>query len=369
MTSTAPPARPRDDGAAPARNTTSASRDRSQRPLRPVLVVLVLGLGGTLLLGLSFGSARIPLTEVWGILLADVIPGLGQQDVSAMRQAIVIESRLPRVLLSMVVGACLAVAGAVAQAVTRNPLADPYLLGVSAGAGFGVVTVVVLGFGVGAVGAYTLPLAAFLGALVPLLLVLLLSGAGRDATMLILLGVAVGQIFQALITFALLVIADDHEIAGVLHWQAGGFGDARWGFLPAPTLSLVLVATVVILGARWLNLLQVGDEGAGALGMNVQRFRLLMLVAVSLLTGTAVAVAGGIGFIGLIVPHAAVFLVGSNARRSIPVAALVGALALALADLVARALTPATEFPVGVVTALVGAPVFVYMLYRRRRKM
>ena len=267
-------------------------------------------------------------------------------------------------MTAAVVGAALAIAGVVAQAVTRNPLADPYLLGVSSGAGFGVVLVTVLGVGSGALGAFTLPFAAFLGALFPLAGAIAVSLRAHAVTAIVLVGVAMSMVFSAATTFTLLVLGDDHQLGTVMRWLAGGFGDATWSMLAAPALVLLTVGGGVLLCGRQLNLLLVGDDGATALGMEVRWFRILILLADSLLTAAAVAVSGTVGFIGLLIPHIAGHLVGRNTVRLIPVAAVAGALALVLADVVARSVSGSTELPVGVVTGLLGAPAFLVMLWR-----
>ncbi|MFC7450211.1 FecCD family ABC transporter permease [Rhodococcus daqingensis] len=318
-------------------------------------------------LAVSFGSVRIPVGDVWAIVGHRLSGGAYDAWWSQARERIVIDSRMPRAITAAVVGAALAVGGALAQAVTRNALADPYLLGVSAGAGFGVVLVTVLGVGAGVAGVFTVPIAAFLGALIPMFAALVIGGRYQNVTGVILVGVALAQVFSALTMFVLLVLADEHQLSAVLRWIAGGFGDARWSTVTYPSVMLAVVGAAALFAARWLNLLHAGDDGATALGMNVRRFRMLILLGVSVLAGAAVAVAGAIGFVGLLVPHVAGFLVGVNAIRLIPVAALLGAVTLVLADLAARAVSSSTELPVGVVTALVGAPVFIVMLYRQYR--
>ena len=201
---------------------------------------------------------------------------------------------------------------------TRNPLADPYLLGVSSGAGFGVVVVTVLGLGVGALGAFTVPVAAFLGAMVPLFLSLAIGGRYPQPTAVILVGVASAQVFSALITFSILVVADEHQLSSVMHWLAGGFGDSRWSTAIFPAVALATVGAAMMLSASRIDLLQAGDDGAAALGMNVRRFRVVQLLGVSMLAGAAVSVAGGIGFIGLLVPHLAGYVVGARAVGCCP---------------------------------------------------
>ncbi|ORI28077.1 iron ABC transporter [Rhodococcus erythropolis] len=334
-----------------------------------LLVALLVALAIVLGLAVSFGSVRIPVGDVWAIVGARLAPGTFETWWTAARESIVIDSRLPRALTAAVVGASLAMSGAVAQAVTRNPLADPYLLGVSSGAGFMVVLVSVLGFGAGLLGVFTIPVAAFVGAMVPLFLALLIGGRYPQPTAIILVGVALAQIFSALITFCILVLADDRHVTSVMHWIAGGFGDARWSTLIFPTITLVVVGTALLFSSRWMDVLQTGDDGAAALGMNVRRFRVLSLLAVSVLAGAAVSVAGGIGFIGLLIPHLAGFIVGTRAIRLLPAAALLGAVAMVAADTAARSVAQSTEVPVGVITALVGAPIFVWMLYRQYRRL
>jgi iron complex transport system permease protein len=314
---------------------------------------------------ISLGTVNIPFGDVWAIVAHRIAPGSFQPWWTEAREAIVVDSRLPRALTAAVVGAALAIAGAVAQAVTRNPLADPFLLGVSSGAGFGVVLVTVLGVGGGALGAFTLPAAAFLGALLPLAGAIAISVRTQAVTAIVLVGVAMSMVFSSLITFTLLVLGNDHQIGTVMRWLAGGFGDATWTMLTVPALVLLTVGSGVLACSRQLNLLLVGDGGAAALGMNVARFRILTLLAVSLLTAAAVAVSGTIGFIGLLIPHIAGYLVGRNSSRLIPVAAASGALALVVADIIARAVSNSIELPVGVVTGLIGAPLFVGMLWHR----
>ncbi|UGQ53015.1 iron ABC transporter permease [Rhodococcus qingshengii] len=334
-----------------------------------LLVGLAVALAIVLGLAVSLGSVRIPVGDVWAIVGARLAPGTFETWWTAARESIVIDSRLPRALTAAVVGASLAMSGAVAQAVTRNPLADPYLLGVSSGAGFMVVLVSVLGFGAGLLGVFTIPVAAFVGAMIPLFLALLIGGRYPQPTAIILVGVALAQIFSALITFCILVLADDRHVTSVMHWIAGGFGDARWSTLIFPTITLAVVGTALLFSSRWMDVLQTGDDGAAALGMNVRRFRVLSLLAVSVLAGAAVSVAGGIGFIGLLIPHLAGFIVGTRAIRLLPAAALLGAVAMVAADTAARSVTQSTEVPVGVITALVGAPIFVWMLYRQYRRL
>lgn len=317
-------------------------------------------------LAVSTGSVRIPLTQVWRIVAEPAVPWL-EADWPGVREVIVWESRMPRVVTAMVVGAALALSGGIAQLVTGNPMADPYLLGVSSGAGLVVTLVTVLGLGAGALGMATLPIAAFLGGLGALVAVLAFAGRSGAVTPLILGGLAVGQVAWALTSLVIHTFATGEQAKQVMFWMAGGLGGARWGLVAVPAVVLAFALVVSLTAGRWMNLLHAGDDGAAALGLNARRFRMLALVGISLLAGTSVAVAGGIMFVGLLVPHAATFLVGSEARRMLAVSALLGAVFLVLADLAARLVVAPSELPVGVLTAIVGGPAFLVMLRRRRR--
>jgi len=339
-----------------------------RRSLWAICLPLVALLAASVAAAVSVGSVSIPFGDVWAIVAHRLAPGAFEPWWTEAREAIVIESRLPRALMAAAVGASLAVAGGVAQAVTRNPLADPYLLGVSSGAGFGVVVLTVLGVGAGMWGVFTLPVAAFLGALLPLAGVILVARRAHDTTAIVLVGAAMTMVFGALNTFTLLVLGDDHQLGTVMRWLAGGFGDAGWTMLWAPVAILAVAGVVVLLCSRHLDLLLTGDDGATAMGVNVPRFRILMLLLVSLLTAGAVAVSGTIGFIGLLIPHLAGFLTGRTSARLLPTAALLGAVALVLADIVARAVSDGAELPVGVVTGVIGGPVFLWMLWHRYGK-
>lgn len=324
------------------------------------LLIALVVIGG---FAVSLGSVRLPLGQVWRIVLEPVVPWI-DGDWTQVRAAIVWDSRMPRVVTGMVVGAALALSGAVAQLVTANPMADPYLLGVSEGAGFAISLFVVLGVGAGTLG---MPLAAFLGGLLALLVVLAVAGRSGSVTTLVLGGLAVGQVAYASTSLVLHAFATGDQAKQVLFWITGGLGAARWESLPVPAVVLAIGLVVAVAAGRWMNVLHGGDDAAAALGLNARAFRMVCLVGISLLAGTAVSVAGGIVFVGLLVPHAAIFLVGAEARRMLSVSALLGAVFLVLADLVARLVIAPSELPVGVLTALVGGPLFLIMLRRQRR--
>ena len=273
--------------------------------------------------------------------------------------------RLPRVLLGALAGAGLAAVGAVLQVVTRNPLADPYLFGVSAGASVGAVSVILFA-GVVA-GTLSLPAAAFLGALAAMLIVFA-AARGRDGSVtserLVLTGVAVAFILHA-VTNALIVATADRSADAALFWMMGGFGTARWSVLPAPALLTLCGLGWLWLRAETVNTLALGDDAARSLGTDPQRLRLELFVVTALMTGALVSACGGIGFVGLVLPHIARLLVGGHLRTLLPVAALGGALLLLWVDVAARTLFAPREIPVGVATALVGGAFFLWLMRRR----
>ncbi|MFI7868882.1 FecCD family ABC transporter permease [Ectopseudomonas khazarica] len=313
---------------------------------------------------LAFGSAQVPLERVLAILGRHLFGIQPEQAISVGQDSIVWQLRAPRVLLGALVGAGLALVGTVLQAVTRNPLADPHLLGVSSGAAFGAV-VVVLYLGEFA-GVLSLPLAAFVGALASMLLVLLIANRGGrlHSDRLLLAGVAVSFVMMAASNL-LLYLGNPHAASSVLFWMLGGLGLARWELLWLPTLCLALALLVLLGLARALNGLMAGEQSAVSLGLEPRRVRLLVFVVASLLTGVLVSLSGAIGFVGLMLPHVARFLVGAEHRRVLPVAALLGALFLVWVDVAARTWLAPQDLPIGIVTAAIGGVFFVALLRRR----
>ncbi|MEW9519801.1 iron ABC transporter permease [Streptomyces tubercidicus] len=330
-----------------------------------VLVLLVVALVAAATAGISVGSISIPADQVWSILLHRVHPALADPAWTPVRETIVVDVRLPRVLLAGAVGAGLSVSGAALQALVRNPLADPMLLGVSSGASVGAVLVLVLN--VTLFGMFSLPVAAFCGALSALIAVYLLARSGGRMTTvrLVLAGVAMAEVLSALASFLIVTSHDPHKTQAALRWMLGGLAGTTWTTVWIP-VGAVLLGTAVLLGVcRPLNLLLAGEEAAAALGLDVHRFRAALFVLVALMIGTIVAVSGQIGFVGLIMPHVVRLLVGADHRRALPAAALLGAAFLIAADLAARTLMSPEEIPVGILTALVGGPFFLWLMRRR----
>jgi len=312
----------------------------------------------------TIGPADISVRDVWASVASHL--GWGETRLNPLRDGIVWQLRMPRTLLAAVCGAGLAVCGVVMQSLLRNPLADPFVLGVSSGASTGAVAVVVLGVGGGAI---SVSGGAFVGALIAFALVMGLGhslGGGTDRV--VLSGVAAMQLFSALTSFIVMVAADAETTRGVLFWLLGSLAGAGWTDVWVCAVVLVAVLAVCLGHARTLDAFAFGQESAAALGVHVARTRLILLCATALLTAVVVGSAGAIGFVGLVLPHAARAVVGSGHARVLPVSALVGAIFLVWVDTLARTALAPQEIPVGVVTSLIGVPAFVVVLYRTRRK-
>lgn len=337
---------------------------RTRGALLIVLAILILGL--VALLALAVGKAPLPAVTPYEIVLARFgLAPAGIWPVSA--EAIVFQIRLPRIVLAGLVGGALAIAGATYQGVFRNPLADPYLLGVASGAGLGAVLAFILPlpgdlYPLGAVQAF-----AFLGALGAVAAVYALARVGGSVpiTTLLLAGVAISAAASAVTAWLMYVRGD--QLLVIYAWLLGGFNVASWQEVRVVAPLVLISAAFMALGGRVLNAMQFGEEQASALGIPVDRATLLLLVAATLATAAAVSAAGLIGFVGLIVPHATRMLIGADYRRLVPVAAILGAAFLIAADAGARAVPGPSEIPVGVVTAAIGAPFFLILLRRQKR--
>ncbi|MDX3314117.1 iron ABC transporter permease [Streptomyces sp. ME08-AFT2] len=316
-----------------------------------------------MMVAISIGAVSVPLGDVWRIVLRH-LGGGGATGDPALDQ-IVWNFRTPRVVLAALVGAGLAASGVVLQAVVANPLADPYVLGVSSGASLGAVLVITLTSG--ALGGLGVSSAAFVGAVGAVVLVFLLGqrGGRLAPTRLVLSGVAVGYLFLAATSY-LQLQATPTELRTVMFWMLGSVAGAQWGQLTIVSIVVLTTTVALSLFGRQLNALLAGDESATALGVDVHRLRALLLVLASLLTGTVIAVAGGIGFVGLMIPHLVRLATGADHRRLLPRSALVGAIYLVVVDLLSRTVNRPNELPLGILTALFGAPFFLWLLRRNK---
>ncbi len=315
----------------------------------------------------TIGSVEIPFWTTSSVLLSKLPLVSIAPSWPSTTETIILDIRLPRVILAGLVGAALATAGATYQGLFRNPLADPYLIGVAQGAALGAVIGFVLpstwhrfGFGV-------IPLLAFIGALVSTVIVYNLARVGKTlpVTTLILAGVALGALLGSIVSY--LIISSGEAMHGIIFWLMGSFSLSQWSEVKV-ILPYVIVGVVIILVyARPLNIMQLDEEQAQQLGINVERLKLILLAAATLITAAAVSFVGTIGFVGIIIPHAVRLVWGADHRFLLPLSVLTGAIFLILADLIARTVLAPTEVPIGVITALTGAPFFLYLLRRRRR--
>jgi iron complex transport system permease protein len=315
-------------------------------------------------IAVALGGVSVSVDRAWALILF-YVGGIGDPVPTAAENLIIWELRLPRVLLAAIVGCGLSVVGVVVQAMVRNPLGDPFLLGISSGAALGAVASLMLG--VTWLGAYSDSLAAFVGAMLAFFIVFAVSReTGRISPLrLVLAGVGVAYVASGVTSFALTASDDLGSTQAILFWLLGSLAFADWS-------SLGVVAVVVLLGSSWLvmrarrvNALMIGDETAASLGVNVERLRIELFVVASLLTGVVVAAVGAIGFVGLMIPHVTRLLVGADNRRVLPLSMLVGGLFLVWVDVATRVLVAPSELPVGVMTALIGAPFFVVLMRRR----
>ncbi|MGV9868423.1 FecCD family ABC transporter permease [Rhodococcus koreensis] len=333
---------------------------------RPLLGACLLGglavLAASIAVVITIGPAGLSVGDVYAVVFERL--GFGNADISRIKEGIVWELRLPRTLLAAVCGAGLALCGAIMQSLLRNPLADPFVLGISSGASTGAVLIAVLGLGAGAV---SLSAGAFAGAVISFVLVMLLAaGAGGGTSRVVLAGVAGTQLFSALTSFIVISSADAEQTRGVLFWLLGSLSGADWADVTLCGAVTLVGLLVCLTQSSALDAFTFGNTAAAALGVSVRWIRILLLTVTALVTAALVSAAGAIGFVGLVLPHAARFLVGPRHSRLLPATALVGAVFMVWVDAIARTVFAPQEVPVGVVTALIGVPAFAVILFRMR---
>ncbi|MBS3956474.1 MAG: iron ABC transporter permease [Clostridiales bacterium] len=325
-----------------------------------MLAVLLVALGVAMLAGVGLGAVRVGA--------ADVFEAIGRMVSGTPKMAgdaVIVDIRLPRVVLAALVGACLATAGVLYQALFRNPLADPYILGMSAGAGLGAVIALTLTAGATAFRFGAVPLGAFIGAVLTIVVVVRLASLKGvlDVTSLLLAGVALSYVLAALTSFIMVFFRE--SMTTIVFWMMGGLTAASWPYVLTVAPMFALGSAIPLLATREMNLLLLGEERASELGVDVERFKRLLLASGSLLVAGAVAVSGLIGFVGLMTPHIVRLVLGPDHRMLLPASAIAGAIVMVLADLAARTILAPVELPVGIVTALVGGPFFIWLLVRR----
>lgn len=328
-----------------------------------LLLVAITGIALVVGISVGIGDLPIPLATTFSAVTNRM--GWTAIELNRIHETVIWDYRLSRALVAVFCGAGLALSGAILQSLLRNPLAEPYVLGISAGASTGTVAVVILGLGAGTI---SLSAGAFAGAFAAFCFVALLSNGARggpDRT--ILAGVAASQLFNAATSYIVTTAGNAQQARDVMFWLLGSFGGVRW-----PEFALVSVVVgfgliACLLHGRMLDAFAFGDETAASLGINVGRAKLALFALTAMMTATIVSMVGTIGFVGLVVPHAARFLVGPLHVRLLPACAFTGAIFMVLADIASRALIPQQVLPIGVVTALVGVPFFCLILYRYQR--
>ena len=334
----------------------------------PVIFVLLFAAAAvSFVISLTFGSVAYDAIDVWDVVAAHIgiIPG---DDVfGSTIDSVVWSLRAPRGLLALIVGAGLALAGVVMQTLVRNPLADPYLLGVSSGASVGATAVITIGVFT-SFGLYSISVGALFGALAATAIVYLITLAqgGLTPLRLILTGVVASSAFSALASFLVFKAQDARAAQGVMFWMLGSVVGAQWDRLLLPALVVLAAFLVLMFMSNPLDAMAAGPDTAAALGVNVERLRQILFFIQALLVGAMVAVAGGIGFVGLVIPHLARIMVGSLHRRLLPIAMVLGAVFMVWVDVIARIAAPPQEIPLGVVTGVLGAPLFLLLMGRGR---
>ncbi len=325
---------------------------------------------GTLVIALRFGAEDISFPEISQILSRALQrDGTDSGSISAA-DVILLQVRLPRVLLGYLVGGCLAAVGVGLQALLRNPLADPYILGISSGAALGAAVATLFGIGTAALAVSALPLCAMVGALLSILIIYRITASyGRlPVHILLLAGVILNAIFTAFIMF-ITSIMDPTRSFGMMQWLMGTLTAPSYPALSVLAAYLAIGVLILFWQARPLNLVTLGDETARGLGVDVERVKRIVFFCSALLTGAVVSVSGMIGFVGMVIPHAVRMIIGPDHRLLLPASALVGGSYLIAADTLARTLLAPTEIPVGIITALAGGPFFIYLLLNRKSGM
>ena len=345
---------------------SSSLRNNLREATIPQIALLTFVLGGVIIISTAMGYIQLPAVDVIKILMAKLSGRTGLIDgMDRIFPVVVLDVRLPRILSAAIVGAGLAISGVVFQGILLNPLADPYTLGVSAGAAFGASLAILLN--IGFMGTASVPLFAFIGAVATLFFVMYLSasGGGVSSTNLILSGIIVAAILSAGISF-LKYIADE-QVAVIIFWLMGSFGSKAWADVGLTFLFVSSGFLVFMFFARDLNLMSLGDRTASSLGVNTKKVTLILLVTASMVAAICVSISGIIGFVGLLVPHMMRMLTGPDNRRLIPISFLAGAILLLAADTITRAVLP-SEIPIGVLTALIGGPFFCYVFRQQQKK-
>ncbi len=333
------------------------------------VIMLAIALFISVFVSISLGSANLSLITVWKVIVSK-IPFVAEtisHDWKLSAEAIIWDIRLPRIVLAMVVGASLAIAGVAFQGVLRNPLADPYILGISSGAAFGAATVILFGIQTVLFGSWTVPIVAFVSGLLTLFMVLALSNirGAMGTEVLILSGVVVQAFVGAMLTF-LMTMTDD-KLKQIFYWSLGSLALREWAHAWVVIPFLIIGFIVLSSFSREMNIVALGEQSAKYMGVRIKRLKLVVFITATFVTAAAVSVSGTIGFVGLVIPHMIRMVVGPDYRLLFPLSALGGALFLLWADTLARNVMAPGELPIGVITAFLGAPFFAYLLRHHKK--
>lgn len=354
----------------PDRESRLAARGEARQSaawFSAVLLLLALSLVASMTIAVMLGSVAVQPGTVWKIAWSH-LPVAGewvQPDWAKAEETIIWQIRFPRVLLAAVVGAGLSAVGVTLQALVKNSLADPYLLGVSSGASVGATLSILFG-AFSLYGQYSLSAASFAGSLISMMLVFALSrlGGQHSTIRLLMSGIAVSAVLSAVTSLIIFAAPNEHGIRTVLFWMQGSLSGAKWEYLGIPSLAVLLGLILLLSHYRSLNALMMGEETARTLGVDTERFRNMLLLITALLTGVIVSISGAIGFVGLMIPHMVRLVVGSDHRRVLPASALFGAIFLIWADVLARLAFAPEELPIGIITSLCGGPFFIWLMLR-----
>lgn len=341
---------------------------QKRRDFTLLLIIMFLLLLALICLSVSVGAVPIPVSKVWRIIFYK-ITDIKNSEWSSSKEHIVWTIRFPRTLMAALAGSGLALIGCVMQAIIRNSLADPYILGISSGASSGAALAIITGvfsiFGTSAIS-----VGAFCGAMCAFLLVFVFSSSLSTSQLmpnkLILSGIAVSSLFSAVTSF-LMYLAPDENVKQVMFWMMGSVAGARWNDFPMIIVVSIVFMTAIMIHSKALNVILMGEESAITLGINPKKLRRRLFVLMSLMTAVIVARTGTIGFVGLVIPHIIRFFTGSDHHRLLPACVLGGAIFLVSADILARVIMIPREIPIGIISSLVGAPFFIYLLKRSQK--
>ena len=340
----------------------------AQKHTGTICIILLVLLVISVIMSISIGTASISFLDVWRIILNKIFGNTDISHISSGTQNIVLYLRIPRAILEMLIGAALTLSGVGMQAFTKNPLSEPYVLGISSGASTGAVLAIICGVYLPWGSKLSIPIGAFCGAIISIIAVYSLAYTNGEISpiRLILVGVAVSAIFSAITNFIVYTAPQEAQVREATFWMLGGLGNAEWSSIIIPAIVLVPAFIVMLILARPLNALMMGDDTAITLGVNINGVRKILIFLTAILTSCSVAASGCIGFIGLIVPHIVRSIIGSDHIKLIPVATICGSLFLIWADVAARIVCAPAEMPVGILTAIIGGPLFLWMVRKRK---